>query len=125
MTISFLLPHEMAVTAKPSFHKPAIAEHFSTCSQIQAYRLPDISCNHYLKVYNGLKTSAGIDLTGVCKTNTLKVAPQGLHLETAAVTSTCERGNKMQIDFSFNVFGLTSVFIVKSEAASAWKGSHR
>lgn len=88
--------------------------------------------------YDGLKTSAGIDLTGMCKTDILKVAPQGLHLETAAVISTCEclviKCNGPQLEMpllSFNlleilsVFGLTDVFPVESEAASAWKDSHK
>lgn len=54
----------------------------------QACRLPSMSCSCYLKQCDGLKTSAGTDLAGVRKTDILKVASWGLHLETAVVSST-------------------------------------
>lgn len=66
------------VMAQHSFHKPASTETFSTCLHLWACRLPSTSCKYCLKERDGLKASAGIDLSGVCKTDSLKVAPQGL-----------------------------------------------
>lgn len=67
-----------AVMAQHSLHNPASTETCSTCLHLWACRLLSISCSYYLNECDGLKTSADIDLSGPCKTDSLEVAPQGL-----------------------------------------------
>lgn len=115
VTRPFLLPHKTHLWWLSTHSVNLKAETFSMCLHLWACRLPSTSCSYYLKECDGLKTSAASQ--GHARLTAWRWLPRVYrHLETAAVTSTCEwvvmKGNEPQPEASWFSFHRPEILCV-------------